>query len=71
MQTQLNETAHRLIEDQFEGSLKGVSVRLLAAIRFFATHTEVPNGEIQHLGFQNSLDSLYLINDLIERLETD
>lgn len=67
----LNETAQRLIDDQFEGSLSEMSNRLISAIRFFSTNTEFPEGEIRHLEFQNSLDNLYFINDFIERLETD
>lgn len=68
MQTQLNETAQRLIDDQFEGSLDHVSSRLESAIRFFSTNVAAPEGELQHLQFQNSIGDLYLVNDILQRL---
>ena len=64
----LNETAQRLIDDQFEGSLDMVTSRLQSAIRFFSTNSVTPEGELQHLQFQNSIGDLYLVTDILQRL---
>ncbi len=67
----VNAIVTRFLEDRFEGSLKNAESDLDQCIRYFSTHIEFPETELDHHEFKRSLTSLYDLKDLLNRMSIE
>lgn len=69
MNLKLSNSSLEMIQCDFDGKPELLVERLDDSIRYFSTNSNLPEGKYDHLRYQNSINFLFIMRDLLKSLE--